>query len=639
MRSLLVLTMGVLTLTGCVTETSYKGSDKPVPDSTINNESVARTRISLALQYLAAGNNSQAKYNLERAMEFAPHSPEVHYSLAYYYQQVGEDTLADKSYQKALSIKPDDPNTLNNYGVFLCSIDKYDEATDQFLKAIAIPSYIRVAESYENLALCAIEFDDFDAAQSYFIQAMNHSSQRSSTVISLAALYYAKSDLHKANELIVQYENKGLVSPRFLLLKYLIKQRTGHLEAAEKIALTIQQTYPSSNEAVLLREQALRKSEFEILRNNYRKASLKAMQEDTAYTQNKTPKIIIKRKKRPVSNNSTSLVAANIAAENTVKTDPVNTALTTTESITTTPSNTGKATTPVENSLDAQITRVNNESASTVQPTKNNSTPAANTLLNSQQSDSTPSTAVNTDIEPSAETLQPSTDTTAVLSAIMASAPPTSVATPKVTPQSVEIEKMIKMPSAETTQQNSVKIISFGSPTTTNINKATTTPNTSVSAPSENEESVVFYRATKDTTVFANDNKAEQENMFNNSQTSTDKSMAMLNPKVSPLTIPFHIIQFGENLFSISVRYNVKLQKLLQWNGLKESDRVVNGSKIYLNDPNVYYEIKTGDTLYDIATQQQVLIDQLMRWNKLSPDIELTPGHRLLLVDPDSYKL
>jgi LysM repeat protein len=65
----------------------------------------------------------------------------------------------------------------------------------------------------------------------------------------------------------------------------------------------------------------------------------------------------------------------------------------------------------------------------------------------------------------------------------------------------------------------------------------------------------------------------------------------------------------------------------------------MNGSKIYLNDPNIYYEIKAGDTLYKIATQRHVLIDQLMRWNKLSPDTELKSGHRLLLVDPESYLL
>jgi len=138
MRSILALTLSALALSGCVSESSYNGSNKPVVKNKINNAGAARTRIALALQYLKAGNNSQAKYNLERASEFAPNLPEVHYSLAYYYQQVGENARADKAYQKALDIKPDDPNTLNNYGVFLCGIDEYDRATDQFLKAIVV---------------------------------------------------------------------------------------------------------------------------------------------------------------------------------------------------------------------------------------------------------------------------------------------------------------------------------------------------------------------------------------------------------------------------------------------------------------------------------------------------------------------
>ena len=50
--------------------------------------------------------------------------------------------------------------------MLLCSIEEDDRATDQCLKAIDIPSYIRVAESYENLALCAIEFNDFENAES-----------------------------------------------------------------------------------------------------------------------------------------------------------------------------------------------------------------------------------------------------------------------------------------------------------------------------------------------------------------------------------------------------------------------------------------------------------------------------------------
>ncbi|ATD04924.1 type IV pilus biogenesis/stability protein PilW [Pseudoalteromonas tetraodonis GFC] len=302
MRSLLALALSTLLLSGCVTENSYNGSDKPVVENKINNAGAARTRIALALQYLNTGNNSQAKYNLERASEYAPNLPEVHYSLAYYYQQVGENALADKAYQKALTIKPDDPNTLNNYGTFLCSIDEYDRATDQFLKAIEIPSYIRVAQSYENLALCAIEFNDFTNAESYFQQALNHSSQRTSTLISLAALFYAKSDLHKASDVLKHHDDTGRVSARALLLSYLIKQRMGRIEDAEKIAATILQTYPNSIQANAIRDNQLRRTEFEVLREKYRQAQLDELQESSNNNQIIVePKIKIIRKKSPTS--------------------------------------------------------------------------------------------------------------------------------------------------------------------------------------------------------------------------------------------------------------------------------------------------------------------------------------------------
>ena len=64
--------------------------------------------------------------------------------------------------------------------MFLCGIGEYDRAAEELLKAISIPSYIRVAESYENLALCAIEFDDFENAEKYLTSALRHSSQRPS---------------------------------------------------------------------------------------------------------------------------------------------------------------------------------------------------------------------------------------------------------------------------------------------------------------------------------------------------------------------------------------------------------------------------------------------------------------------------
>lgn len=306
MRSVLALALTTITLTGCVTENSYDSSNKPVLANKLNTSGAARTRIALALEYLNTGNNSQAKYNLERAREYAPNLPEVYYSLAYYYQQVGENILADQAFQNALAINPNDPNTLNNYGTFLCSINEYDRATDQFLKAIAIPTYIRVAQSYENLALCAIESNDFTSAEQYFLQAISHSPQRASALISAAALYYAKSDLYKASGLLKQYDNTAQVSARAMLLDYLIKQRMGKIEDAEKIASTILRTYPNSAQAFALRDSNIKSSEFEVLREKYRQAQLNELQKSNSDNRiSVTPKIKIIRKK--TSDNETAI--------------------------------------------------------------------------------------------------------------------------------------------------------------------------------------------------------------------------------------------------------------------------------------------------------------------------------------------
>ena len=621
MRSLLAITISALALTGCVTENSYDGNDKPVVENKINNTGAARTRIALALEYLSTGNSSQAKYNLERAAAFSPDLPEVHYSFAYYYQQVGENVLADKAYQKAIKIDPNDPNTRNNYGVFLCGIGEYDRATEQLLKAIEIPSYIRVAESYENLALCAIEFDDFDSAERYFKSAINHSSMRASSLISLAALYYAKSDLHKAKEVLLRFENSGQVSSRSLLLSYLVEQRMGHIEKAETTAATLLQTYPTSNEARLIREQQTKRSEFEMLRSQYRQAQLDELQANSPAGEiNAAPQIrIVKKKKAP----TTSTSAQKVAIQTTPTTQ-------TNSNANSTELNAALVSTSVEQAKIQSSTPVDTGSVVAAL----NTTAVAVTLAPSN-ADTTPTTTKQT---------VKSNDAAAVMSALeVEQAPTKAVATTIAVPTVYLAETPTAQAQVNTNKpQDGVKIVSFG-PATDNLtiakNSQQSAANQSQSVNDLNDGgNVVFYQPQRNAAVFAGANNSSQaEIRFQEPQQNTQAPL--LNSQIPQLATPYHVIQDGENLFSISVRYNVKLQKLLQWNALKESDRVVNGTKIYLNDPNIYYEINPGDTLYSIATERRLLIDQLMRWNKLSPDVALKPGHRLLLVDPESYAL
>ena len=167
---------------------------------------MAATRISLGLGYLKMGNMPQAKQNLEKAKNFAPNMVQVYTAFAHYYETVGEHKLTISSYEKALSIKSDDADTLNNYGVYLCRQDKIAAAEKQFLKAIAVPSYLLVAKSYENLSSCFLKDDDFIKAEMYLNKAILHSPSSSSILFQMIRLQYAMGDYKQAKSFSQRFE-------------------------------------------------------------------------------------------------------------------------------------------------------------------------------------------------------------------------------------------------------------------------------------------------------------------------------------------------------------------------------------------------------------------------------------------------
>jgi type IV pilus assembly protein PilF len=539
MRSYWVIPFALFGLNGCVTETHSVTKNSPVVNSEMNNLEAAKTRISLALEYLKAGNNTQAKFNLERAAKFAPKLPEVHYTLAYYFEQVKEFQQAKASYQTALKLVPNDPNTLNNYGTFLCRIGEYDEARAQLLKAIDTRGYLRVSQSYENLALCAVKQDKFELALDYLNSAVQHDGQSKSALISLAGLYYAKSDLHQALRVLERYTENGFISSRSLFLEYLLHQEMGHLEQSQKIATTLVQTYPQSYQAQAVIKEEYNNSEFDVLREQYRKAKVAEITEQSPTVYNAQPKIKITRKKAPKrESNHNSEVA-----------HP--TAVISTHSTTT---------------IEAVSLRGGLQTASVVKPQSQ-----------SNQSTSTTSAPVFEE---------------------------KSQATPKLTE----------------TPNNQVRVVSFGE-------KAAAQPA---------QGQVQFYQPDPSQVRFREiaENNAP---VLTANLSSTDAPL--LNPEVNLPNVPLHTVGLGENLFSLSVKYDVKMASLLKWNKLRESDRLQIGQQVYLNNPLTTHIIKDGDSLYNIATDYQLQIGDLMRWNKLTPDVELAAGHSLLIVDPSKYNL
>ena len=236
-------------LSGCVTQ-KFENDETPITQKQANRDDMAATRVSLGLGYLKMGNMPQAKQNLEKAKNFSPNMVQVYTAFAHYYETVGEYELTVDSYETALSIESDDADTLNNYGVYLCRQGEVAAAETQFLKAINVPTYLLVGKSYENLATCFLQIDNFDKAEMYLNKAIMHNTGSASTLYQLIRLHYAKGDYKLAKLYIQRFEKASRrFTPQFLALAYKTIKKLEQRRIAKNYGTMLVKMYPQSWEA------------------------------------------------------------------------------------------------------------------------------------------------------------------------------------------------------------------------------------------------------------------------------------------------------------------------------------------------------------------------------------------------------
>jgi len=219
------------------------------------------------------GNTIQAKLNLEKAKKFAPNLVQVYTAFAHYYDSVGEPEQAITAYEKALSINSDDADTLNNYGVFLCKQKRFQDAEKQILKAIAVPSYILVAQSYENLALCQLQANNFEKAELYLDKAILHSPSNASTLLHMVRLQYAKADYKNAQVFLKKYEKATRrFSPDALALAYKVFEKQFNRKTAKNYGSMLVKMFPNSYESKQYLLNGLQEIDADILAKKYQES-------------------------------------------------------------------------------------------------------------------------------------------------------------------------------------------------------------------------------------------------------------------------------------------------------------------------------------------------------------------------------
>ncbi|MEC8298307.1 MAG: type IV pilus biogenesis/stability protein PilW [Pseudomonadota bacterium] len=235
------LLSAVILTSGCVSNNQpgmYGGN--------FDHEEAARTRMSLGLTYLQNNNYTQAKKNLDKALEFNPRSADVQFAMAYYYQLVGDNLRAEEYYETAIDLAPNNGDIANSYGAFKCQNGEYEKAKAYFFDAINNRLYANAAQTYENLALCAQSQGKLDEAIGYFQDALKHQPARGKSLFLLSELYTVSEQWELAESTLRKYEHVAKVTPDSLWLAYEIAKGKGDLETAKGYGEMMMSLFPES---------------------------------------------------------------------------------------------------------------------------------------------------------------------------------------------------------------------------------------------------------------------------------------------------------------------------------------------------------------------------------------------------------
>lgn len=444
-------------LFSCASEPVNKGF---IGSGNFDKEEAAKTRVSLGLTYLKNGNFSQAKFNLDKALEFAPRSGKANFAMAFYYQQVDEVKRAHEYYKEAINFSSNDPDILNSYGAFLCQEGDYEQAKKYFLQSVDDKSYISTASTYENLAICSENQGKIDEAITYFNSALNHQPTRASSLLYVSQLYVQTERWDEAKKSLWKYERNASVSSESLWLSFQIARGQKDLRASVEYAEILKRLYPNDT--------------------NTQKAInvLGKFQPDMAVTQ----------KTRAIAQNPEGVNATN-----------------------------------------ANIQQASQQYTSENKPSR---------------------------------VMAPATESVSVIEQ------PTDEVTSTISESIPEAEAKVEAAVKEPNELNGIE-------NDTELALKNALDKTDALLQSE-------VKTPKVDTVLETANDRE-EALESSELVVTD----VVPEEPTNANTPFHIVKPKENLYRISLKYNVKMKKLLEWNKLKDESSVLIGTKLWVRDPNL----------------------------------------------------
>lgn len=169
MKRVLVFTLALIM---CFFMVSCASKKKPRMDTKSCDKSNGFYKFGIS--YFASNDATSALGQLLKAEELCPHDPKIQDALGLVYYSKERFPKAIEHFQKALKWDPNFSNAAHNLGIVYLYLNRYDEAIALFQNALSNDLYRNRANSINALGWAYYKKKDYEMAEKYFKETLEH---------------------------------------------------------------------------------------------------------------------------------------------------------------------------------------------------------------------------------------------------------------------------------------------------------------------------------------------------------------------------------------------------------------------------------------------------------------------------------